>query len=321
MADLQRSLFDYRGGELRPDSYASQLQSQQNTSAYAGVGQNPVQRWDFNTAYSETVTFGGADERYPWGDTVYNFDTKVFGAAGAASYGAAFREAIDNGFNQMYGGVTPGVTIGSGTQQSLNIIIDPDLANKQAEEGTTAWFLKIYRDLTAPPMPMTTQMWADQSHDQFISTWDRNASKALIGTLGPNERLIGNNIMSTHGGTPSDYLKASYNYQGLYNEGSQYQVGYQQGPTKPIGSGYYNPGDYLLGGGYFIREQTYAAEYGNKPNVNLYGGNAYNPFNQNETLAPTSISQGRGIMYGPTHQINTQRSEYDWKPTTTNWFN
>lgn len=186
-----------------------------------------------------------------------NTDTALFGQL-AGLIGPNLRFAQTLSLNDIYG--SGGTSFGEVGGVGVNVRIDPDLPNKQAETGTVAWYRKVAQDLTPTDFNEVYKSY------QSLANTNPSLAKALNT---PNIQLasIKSSISSPYG-----------TYQG--------STGMPKVSSTVLSSW-------------------------NKPNQNIFGGYGVQTFRSNERLAPSSISQGRGLIQGPTISIRPS-STFRW---------
>lgn len=227
-----------------------------SSSGYGGVGINPFLSGEGvlnSNLYNipDPVRSATQADR-DLGRALYEQDTSVFGLA-ASFYGPMTRAAQSVSLRDLY--PNGSFSSFSGTAfdgGDINVLLDPDLANKQAEFGTVHWYRKVAQDLKP------SNVFADAYTASYFDGRDAPLMRA-----------------------PS-YAQFSEGVS-LSNTGRLNAVTYS---VKPTDIGW------------------------NKPNQNLfnqqyYGGGAVETYGRYDRLAPTSVSQGRGLFTGPQYSIKT----------------
>ena len=265
------------------------------TMPYAGVGGSNTNTVGLNPVYNNEAPSSffvtNPTTNYSQFRQDYDADTGKFGIL-ASFYGPNMRRAQATNLRDLYpndGFQNFGY---GGTNTGVSVAVDWDLANKQAQPGSVAWFRKVASDYTP-----TNQAVFESSMDFLAS---RNPGYAKVRTAEKNEARINEAV------SRSDWNRASYSIEPQ-----------QLRPSEMRSAG----GNIVSGNRYLSNDYRTATTLdtvrkarlnnatavsnpveGNRPNQNLFGGGfSPNVFRDDERLFNSGgWSSPRISISGPT---------------------
>lgn len=227
----------------------------------------------------------------------YNTDTAAYGML-ATGVGALARQSQDVDFRSQYP-TTSFQSFGSGgTNTSVNVGIDWDLANKQATYGTQQFWSKIYHDQlqTDPAALKKSQDYLARTNDPYSQQLSAQRTAAFDAK----------SVLNSSGWNQS----RNYSYSAPLSYGSV-----RQGDTF-ISGGTFNNNDAR---NTFVQNLSDEARFKNdsyvtvtqapvqgwsRENVNIFGGGYGSAaYSENERLAPMGSG---GMFSSPTYSLRTQ---------------